>query len=92
MSVVLDESKKARSSDMPKAPAADTQEMSTFFVQKLWPQGPTSEIIGNSASLQPNGEPTVSWCVCRHMEGQILRPGCSSQGVESVLKGSCRAD
>ena len=32
-SVVLDESKKARSSDILKTPATDTQEMSAFFVQ-----------------------------------------------------------
>ena len=51
-SVILDESERGRSSDIPKTPAADTQEMSAFFVQDLWPQDPTSEIIDNSTSLR----------------------------------------
>lgn len=51
-SVILDESERGRLSDIPKIPAADTQEMSAFFVQDLWPQDPTSGVIDNSASLR----------------------------------------
>ena len=50
--MILDESERGRLSDILKIPAADTQEMSAFFVQDLWPQDPTSGVIDNSASLR----------------------------------------
>lgn len=39
-----------------QSPTTHPQAVFAFFVEDFWPPGPSSEVIGNSAFLRPNGD------------------------------------